>query len=146
MTSDDLVKRSHFFHAVVRVIRDQAAKNAWAQREQLAKDGVFHWPVLECYDGTCRRLGVAPTGLVTRNCNWRDIRKLVTTFFQTAPDVDDDWKRAVRTTGFVPEDLHDLLLGVFLGGDDAPRPRYYIKNNKLTDAETGNPPTRKRAL
>jgi len=117
---DSIADQSRFFLAVIRALRDSITM--WTQKEErLEAYGNFHWPLVSCYHGGCVRRGVTLTGLFTRGCNWEDTRKLAVTFFQTGPDTSDDWRRLARATGFDADDLHDLLLGVFLGGGPAPR-------------------------
>lgn len=136
MTSEEK-EQTRFFHAVVGILRNQIYERG--QQGRLPKEyGDFHYPLLDCYDGSCNRSGPTPTGLVTRECNWRDVRKLITTFFRTGPDIDDDWKRTARTIGYVPEDFHDLLLGVFMGSD-APQSQS-IFNRRFFNTQNKVPP------
>ena len=85
------------------------------------KASYFHWPDRPCFNGKCKRSALAPTSSmpVPRGCNWKDIRHLARSFWQTAPDVNEHWNRFARNSGLNAEEFHDILLGVFIAGADA---------------------------
>lgn len=46
--------------------------------------------------------------------------EIVSRFWEQGGDVDEDWRRLAKAHGFDPDSLHDIMLGVFVGGDRAP--------------------------
>lgn len=77
----------------------------------------FHYPRQQCWKNECVCWGVSLISPALPNCNWKNIRILAARFFEHGPDIDPAWKVDACITGFVPEVLHDLLLGIFVGGD-----------------------------
>lgn len=75
----------------------------------------FHFPRRSCFDGTCARSGLKTSKAILNQCNWEALHALIEDFFKTAPDVTEDWKAMARRATFCPDELHDILIGVFLG-------------------------------
>ena len=96
MTTTDK-KLKPFFEAVVNVV--------------VRKKVNLHHPEDDCFKGEC--LWCLPQH------NWDTFRALVTLFWKDAPEVSEGWKALARNCGFGfdPDELHDILLGVFIGGD-----------------------------
>ena len=42
---------------------------------------------------------------------------LVAWFLKHGPDISPGWVLTARRDGFNPEELHDVMLGIFIGGD-----------------------------
>lgn len=80
--------------------------------EHLDRKTFWHYPDPECYINRCR--------WSSKRCDWTEIRCLVTAFWETAPDVNRKWKRAVKRTNMDPHSFHELLVGIFIGGARAP--------------------------
>ena len=100
MTHDKKLRA--FFDGVVNVIAEQ--------------HGVPHWPNDDCFKNECVETGVAPLRLMCpMKCNWKYIFDLAEDLFRNGPEVNDGWKRGAGILDFDPDDLHDLMLGVFLG-------------------------------
>lgn len=51
---------------------------------------------------------------------WSVFHEIVTTFWEQGGDVNDNWKHVAKVHGFDADALHELMLGVFIGGDRAP--------------------------
>lgn len=104
MTDIDVNKKLRaFFDAVVNVLRTKVV--------------YFHDPGRRCFESSCKEGGICSKDPFTLGCNWRGILNLVTTFWEYGPDFNADWERLARRNGFRADDLHDLLLGVFIGGN-----------------------------
>lgn len=101
-------KLNPFFGAVTRVIISRIVTN---------KNALFHDPRPACFDGSCIQAGISAADAYTRKCNWNDLLKLSAWFLIHGPEVDEIWKREAWTGRFNPEDLHDIMLGVLVGGD-----------------------------
>lgn len=107
MTADDR-KLERLFDSVVNCLLNRSV--------------TFHWPEPICFGGSCMGGGVAPMGALTQRCNWKDLLVLSAWFLKYGPDVDDDWKRVAREGRFYPDQLHEMFLGVLVGGDGAVTP------------------------
>lgn len=96
----------------------------------IEKNERLHYPDSTCYQGHC--------GCITR-FNWREFRRLAKWFWDHGPDVDEDWKRTAQraTFEFNADDLHDIMLGVFIGGDGSDRRPF-----RLPKPTAGTPLTR----
>ena len=109
MTTDDN-KLIRFFDTVIRVLWKKCA--------------YFHWPETECFEGSCSEGTITITHPLGRGCNWKALLELSAWFLKRGPNVDDNWKQIARKVGCNPESFHELLLGVFIGGDGAAHPWY----------------------
>ncbi len=77
-------------------------------------------PKLEKFCNTVQSLTVTKKWHATpTESGWKGLRQLAAAFWKDGPDVGDDWKRTARRYGYDPEELHEILLGVFLGSDPA---------------------------
>ena len=103
MTTTADKKLERFFDSVVNCLLNKSVN--------------FHWPSGDCFNRSCRRGGATDTGVLVLLCNWKDIMILSAWFLKYGPEVDDDWKRVAREGRFNPSDLHDIFLGIFVGGD-----------------------------
>ena len=69
-------------------------------------------------------IGIVEGGGVCRACGseheWSVFHEIVTTFWEQGGDVNDNWKHVAKVHGFDADALHELMLGVFIGGDRAP--------------------------
>lgn len=75
-------------------------------------------PKLEKFCNTVQSLTVTKKWHATpTESGWKGLRQLAAAFWKDGPDVNDDWKNAARRYGYDPEELHEILLGVFLGSD-----------------------------
>ena len=95
----------------------------------------FHWPRTECFTGECKH-GEVSTRLRSpeaRLCNWKGILILAAWFLKHGPDVDDDWNGIAWEWGCDPERLHDVFLGIFIGGDGRTSPGYSV--GRITDVD-----------
>lgn len=81
------------------------------------KSREFHFPRRLCFDGSCQRFGLSIGKYFYRACNWTPLLDLVTEFFDGAPDVTADWKARAQVIGLIPNDLHEILISIFLGSD-----------------------------
>lgn len=78
----------------------------------------MHYPDAVCFNGECgRRMHV--------QCNWQLLINLVKIFWKEGPDMNDGWNRRARQRGFDSGELHELLLGVFIGADGGYNPFRY---------------------
>ena len=79
----------------------------------------FHWPAAVCFADLCTKHAVKPIGLgvVNGTCNWRSLRILAFEFFNHAPEVSAIWESDAMRAGFDPDLLHEIMLGIFIGGD-----------------------------
>ena len=75
----------------------------------------LHYPTARCRAGHC-------TGCKGRY-DWDGLAVLIAAFLNAGGDVDDRWKERARQAGFEfePDSLHDILLGIFVGGDHPDR-------------------------
>ena len=135
MTTDDR-KLAAFFGAVVNVLAYRA--------------GAFHYPGRACFDGGCGYFGVVLGSPAPPLCNWKNIHVLAKRFFERGPDVNTKWKADACITGFVPEVLHDILLGVFIGGDGEraafPSDEFHDKRAAMTAAMIATSQNRKNTV
>ncbi len=97
----------------------------------LDKNRGFHVPDSSCFKGTCGQCRTAGTTV-----NWNAILQLAIWFWKHGPDIDDGWKRAARNYRVDPDELHETLLGVFIGGSTV-NPAFYSDENGWWRA-TGN--------
>ena len=116
MSEDEKKKLTRFFDAVTRVIMSRVVTT---------RARVFHDPTSACFNGSCIRPGIGAAGAYTRKCNWNDLLKLSGWFLKHGPEIDEIWKREARTGRFNPEELHDIMLGVLVGGDGDKKDRFY---------------------
>ena len=95
--SDDKLKP--FFDAVVNVV--------------VRKKVNLHHPEDECFEDKC--------SWCLPQHSWSIFLALVTLFWKDAPEVSEGRKALARNCGFGfdPDELHDILLGVFVSGDGA---------------------------
>ena len=108
MTEDEKRKLMGFFDAVIRVVTSHIVTK---------RIGLFHDPSPSCFNGSCIRPGIGFEGAYTRKCNWNDLLELSKWFLKHGPEVDEIWKREARNGRFNPEEIHDIMLGVLVGGD-----------------------------
>ena len=75
------------------------------------KKGLTHFPHVACFNGYCQVCQ-------QKGYNWSMLRVLLARFWESGPDVNEDWKQAVRRTGirFDADALHELCLSAFIGG------------------------------
>ena len=97
----------------------------------LDKNRGIHAPDSRCFKGTCGQCRTAGTRV-----NWHIVLQLATWFWETGPDIEDGWKRAAQNNRVDPDELHEILLGVFIGGDPV-KPAFYPDENGWWRA-TGN--------
>lgn len=72
------------------------------------KKNRVHWPDEDCFKGKCG---------CRKKFSWKGFRQLALWFWRHGPEVAEDWKVIARRRGFDPDDIHDLFLGVYIGGD-----------------------------
>lgn len=90
----------------------QALYNAVIGLMVKRKAHAIHYPDDDCFKGECTwRKSVSKT------CDWKPLLHLVVAFWKDAPNVTESWKAAARRRGFDADELHDVLLAVFIGGD-----------------------------
>ena len=70
----------------------------------------WHLPDPECYVNRCR--------WSSKQCDWTEIRDIVRAFWKDAPDVNRRWKREAKRLRFDVDAFHELLLGIFIAGDE----------------------------
>lgn len=51
-----------------------------------------------------------------RVANWYSLILLTSCFWGSGPEVDDRWKQGARVAGFNADNLHETMLGAFVGG------------------------------
>ena len=75
------------------------------------KKSLTHYPGVGCLENNC-------IPCLQKGYDWAALRETVAWFWEHGPEVDDNWKQAVRRTGLRhdADAFHDLCLGVFLGG------------------------------
>lgn len=96
MTDDDK-KLETFTCDVIEVVR--------------VKNPNFHSPDRFCLEGVC------PWCVTNiRDGNWNALVRLAQWFWRYAPDVSDNWRDKAQHADFDPDGLHELMLGVFIGG------------------------------
>ena len=49
--------------------------------------------------------------------NWSAFHDIVTMFWDGVGDTNADWRRIAKAHGFDADNLHEVMLGVFIGGD-----------------------------
>ena len=95
MTVDD--KKLETFHVAVAKL--------FAEKMNLS-----HYPRDDCFSGMC-------SFCMTRY-SWSALRGLVAAFWKAGgSDINDDWREIAEHAGFEPDDLHGIMLGIFVGGD-----------------------------
>ena len=76
------------------------------------------WPDMAIFNlaaGRCRTCGSLH--------DWSVVHEIATTFWECGGDIDADWKRLVEVHGFDADELQEIMLGVFIGGDRPDRNR-----------------------
>lgn len=75
------------------------------------KIGLSHYPDGRCLHDVCE--------LCPPRYKWQILRELAFSFWNSGPDVSDDWKSEARRSGFEfgDDELHDIMAGILIGGD-----------------------------
>ena len=94
--SADTEKLARFYDNVVGVIAEKNNKNR-------------HAPDASCFAGLCE--------WCPKERNWRGLLPLVQDFLKLGPGVSRSWKLAATRDGFNSGELHDIMIGVFIGAD-----------------------------
>ena len=76
----------------------------------IEKRGGNHSPDSSCFKGSC-------WWCHKNQFDWGMLVPLVKIFWEEGPDVSEVWKRSAASRGFDTEELHDVLVGAFVGGD-----------------------------
>lgn len=108
MTPDD-EKLEKFFDDVVA---DLAGKVLGEENTN------FHYPSVDCFEDACAHRSAFPVNPTTLLCNWENLLHLSAWFLKYGPEVDDVWEKVVQNIVVEPGALHELLLGIFIGGSE----------------------------
>ena len=76
------------------------------------KNRLSHYPHTACFSGICEVC-------MRLKYKWTLFVNLVTTIWKIGPDVSENWMKAAAHTdlGFTADELHGIILGVYIGGD-----------------------------
>lgn len=102
----------------------------------IEKRGGKHYPDSKCFRGEC-------WWCLKNHFDWKGLIPLVKMFWMEGPDVPKEWTRSAALLRFNAEELLDVLVGAFVGGDrcEVGRvPKYWTWNHaeaKVTRTDPG---------